>query len=209
MPDTAWARHNLQALFYSHDPVGVEGNSCVGGTHIHFSGRGAGLPFFVNRLSFRRQLLCGCLLTISTCLVILLLDDAGPVHCFSVSLEVIEGDCPELLGFPFFQVFLGELVPYVEPQGGVCSHIVPPKLCAVGHPHINVPDEGVGQIARLLKVAPIQMASIVILPKLQEHGHPGPHRWAAHTNIFIVGAQRNQWQFPSHGHRCLDVFQCA
>ena len=79
----------------------------------------------------------------------------GPVHCFSVSLEVIEGNCPELLGFPFFQVFLSKLVPYVEPQGGVCSHIVPPKSRAVGHPHVNVPDEGVGQLAHLTEVAPI------------------------------------------------------
>ena len=159
--------------------------------------------------SFRRQLLCGCLLTIGACLVILLLDDAGPVHCLSVSLEVIEGNYPEFLGFPFFQVFLGELVPYVEPQGGVCSHIVPPKSRAVGHPHVNVPDEGVGQLARLMEAAPIQMASHVILPKLQEHGHPGPHRWAAYANIFVMGARRNQWQFPSHGRRCLDVFQRA
>ena len=117
--------------------------------------------------------------------------------------------CPELLGFPFFQVFLGELVPYVEPQGGMCSHIVPPKSRAVGHPQVNVPDEGVGQLTRLMEVAPIQMASHMILPKLQEHGHPGPHRWAAHANIFVVGARRNQWQFPSRGHRRLDVFQRA
>ena len=156
---------------------------------------------------FRWQLLCGCLLTIGTRLVILLLDDVGPVHCFSVSLEVIEGDCLELLGFPFFQVFFGELVLYVKPQGGMCSHIVPPKSCAVGHPHINVPDEGVGQLARLTEAALIQMVSHVILPKLQEHGHPGPHHWAAHANIFLVGARRDQWQFPLHGHHCLDVFQ--
>ena len=159
--------------------------------------------------SFRQQLLCGYLLTIGMCLVILLLDDTGPVHFFSVPLEVIEGSCPELLGFPFFQVFIGKLVPYVEPQGGVCSHIVPPKSHAVGHPHVNVPDEGVGQLARLTEAALIQMASHVILPKLQEHGHPGPHHWAAHANIFVVGAQRNQWQFSSHGHHRLDVFQRA
>ena len=163
----------------------------------------------MSRLSFRQQLLCSCLLTISACLVVLLLDDMGPVHCFSVSLEVIEGGCPELLGFPFFQVFLGELVPYVKPQGGVCSHKVPPKSRALGHPHINVLDEGVGQLTRLTEAAPIQIVSHVILPKLQEHGHPGPNHWAAHENIFIVGTQRNQWQFPSHGHRHLDVFQHA
>ena len=178
--------------FIPQDPVGVDGDSCISGTHVHFSGRGTGLPFRASRSSFRWQLLFGCLLTIGMCLVVLLLDDAGPEHCFSVPLEVIEGSCLELLGFPFFQVFLGELVPYVEPQGGVCSHIVPPKLRTVGHPHINVPDEGVGQLAHLTKVAPIQMASHVILPKLQEHGHPGPHRWAAHANIFVVGARRNQ-----------------
>ena len=144
-----------------------------------------------------------------TSLFVLLFDDTGPVHCFSVSLKVIEGDCPGLLGFPFFQVFLSEPVPYVEPQGGMCSHIVPPKSHAVGHPHVNVPDEGIGQITHLMEAAPIQMVSHAILPKLQEHGHPGPHRWAAHTNIFVVGAQRNQYQFPSHGHRHLDIFQCA
>ena len=152
--------------FIPQDPVGVEGDSCIGGTHVHFSGCGTGLPFRTSRSSFRWQLLCGCLLTISACLVVLLLDDAGHVNCFSVSLQVIEGDCLEILGFPFFQVFLGELVPYVEPQGGVCSHIVPPKSCAVGHPHVNVSDEGVGQIAHLMEAAPIQMASHVILPKL-------------------------------------------
>ena len=106
-------------------------------------------------------------------------------------------------------MFFGKLVPYVELQGGVCSYIVPPKSHAVGHPHINVPDEGVGQLACLMEAAPIQMASHVILPKLQEHGHPGPDRWAAHMNIFVVGTQRNQWQFPSHGHHHLDVFQRA
>ena len=163
----------------------------------------------MSRSLFSWQLLCGCLLTIGACLVVLLLDDVGPVHCFSVSLEVIEGGCPELLGFPFFQMFLGELVLYVKPQGGVCSHIVPPKLHAVGHPHVNVLDEGVGQFTQLTEVAPIQMASHVILPKLQEHGHPGPHHWEAHVNIFVVGTRRNQWQFPSHGHRCLDIFQCV
>ena len=68
----------------------------------------------------------------------------------------------------------------------MCSNIVPPKLGAVGHPHVNVPDEGVGQIARLMEAAPIQMASHVILSKLQEHGHPGAHHWAAHVNIFVV-----------------------
>ena len=159
--------------------------------------------------SFRWQLLCDCLLTIGACLVVLLLDNAGPVHCFSVSLEVIEGDCPALLGYPFFQVFLSELVPYVKPQGGMHSHIVPPKSRAVRQPHINVPDEGVGQITRLMEEAPIQMASHVILPKLQEHGHQGPYHWAGHANIFIVGARRNQWQFPLDGHHRLDVFQRA
>ena len=189
--------------FIPHDPVGVKGDSCIGGTHVHFSGHGAGLPFHASCSLFRRQLLCSCLLTIRACLVVLLLDDAG----LSVSLEVIEGNCPEFLGFPFFQVFLGELVPYVEPQGGVCSPTVLTKLHAVGHPHVDVPDEGVGQLARLMEAAPIQMASHVILPKLQEHGHPGPHRWAAHMNIFVVGTRRNQWQFPSHGRHHLDIFQ--
>ena len=80
-----------------------------------------------------------------------------------------------------------------------CVAIVPPKSRAVGHPHINVPDEGVGQLAHLMEAAPILMASHVILQKLQEHGHPGPHRWAAHENIFVVGARRKQCQFPSEG----------
>ena len=167
------------------------------------------MPFCTSHLSFGWQLLCGCLLTIGTCLVILSLDDVGPVHCFSVLFEVIEGSHLELLGFPFFQVFFGELVSYVEPQGGVHSHIVPPKSHAVGHPHVNVPYEYVGQLTHLTEAAPIQMASHVILPKLQEHGHPGPHHFAVHTNVFVMGAWRNQWQFPSHGHRHLDVFQSA
>ena len=47
------------------------------------------------------------------------------------------------------------LVPYVEPQGGMHRHIVLPKLRAVGHPHVNVLDEYVGQLARLTEAAPI------------------------------------------------------
>ena len=195
--------------FVSHDPVGVEGDSCIGRTHIHFSGRGAGLPFHMSHSSFRRQLLCSYLLTIGACLVILPLDDAGPVDYFSVSLEVIEGSGPALLGFPFLQVFLCELVSHVEPQGGVCSHIAPTESRTVGHPYVNVPDQGVGQITHLMEAASIQMTGHVILPKLQEHGHPGQHHRAAHVNIFIVGARRDQWQLPPYRHHRLDEFECA
>ena len=193
--------------FVPHDPVGVEGDSCVGRTHVHFCGHGTGLSFHASHSSFRQQLLCCCLLTVGACLVILPLDDAGPVDYFSVSLEVAEGGRPALLDLPFLQVFLCELVPHVEPQGGMRSHIAPSKLHTVGHPHVNVPNQGGCQTTSLAKAASIQMVSHVVLPKLEEHSHPGPHRWAVHSNILVVGTRRNQWQFPPYGHRRLDEFK--
>ena len=46
----------------------------------------------------------------------------------------------------------------------------------------------------------------MVLPILEEHGHPGPHCWATHTNVLKVGAHGNQWQFLSYRHHCLHEF---
>ena len=46
----------------------------------------------------------------------------------------------------------------------------------------------------------------MVLPILEEHGHPSPHCWAMHTDVLEVGACGNQWQFSSYRHRCLHEF---
>ena len=46
----------------------------------------------------------------------------------------------------------------------------------------------------------------MVLPKLEEHGHPGPHYWATHMDVLEMGAHGNQWQFPSLRRHCLHEF---
>ena len=62
------------------------------------------------------------------------------------------------------------------------------------------------QIIGLMEMTSVQVVSRMVLPILEEHGHPGPHCWAMHTNVLEVGACGNQWQFPSYRHHCLHEF---
>ena len=60
-----------------------------------------------------------------------------------------------------------------------------------------------------MEMTSIQVVSCMVLPILEEHGHPGSHHWATHTNVLKVGARGNQWQFPSYRHHCLREFGCV
>ena len=55
-------------------------------------------------------------------------------------------------------------------------------------PRVNIWDQGGSQITGLTETTSVQVASHMVLPKLEEHGHPGPHCWAMHMNVLKVGA---------------------
>ena len=43
----------------------------------------------------------------------------------------------------------------------------------------------------------------MILPILEEDGHPGPHRWTTHADVLDVATRGHERQLPSEGGRSL------
>ena len=44
--------------------------------------------------------------------------------------------------------------------------VAPAESCTVGHPHVDILDEGVGQVAHLAKASAKEVSSHVVLPEL-------------------------------------------
>ena len=98
----------------------------------------------MGRLSFRRQLFCGCFPAVSNCFVILSLNKVCSVDDFSVILKVIERAHQGLLTFPLHEVLFTELVSHVEPQHGMGGHVTPPEMSPVGQPRVDFANESAG-----------------------------------------------------------------
>ena len=46
----------------------------------------------------------------------------------------------------------------------------------------------------------------MILPILEEDGHPGPHRWTTHADILKMAAHGHEWQLSSEqGHSLREL----
>ena len=43
----------------------------------------------------------------------------------------------------------------------------------------------------------------MILPILEEDGHPGPHRWTTHADVLEVATRGHEWQLSSERGRSL------
>ena len=43
----------------------------------------------------------------------------------------------------------------------------------------------------------------MVLPILEEDGHPGPHRWTMHADVLEVAAHGHEWQLSSEWGRSL------
>ena len=140
-----------------YHPVGIEGDPGVGGTHvyIHFGGCGASLSFRLGCASVKWQFLCGGLLAVSAFLGVLLTDDTVPVDDLRLALEVIQAS---LL---YFWVSHSS-----RSQNNMPRNIGPAKSCTVGHPHVDIPDEGAGQVAHLAKASAKEVSGHMVLPEL-------------------------------------------
>ena len=49
----------------------------------------------------------------------------------------------------------------------------------------------------------------MILPILEEDGHPGPHRQTMHTDVLEVAAHGHEWQLSSERGRSLCELRCS
>ena len=194
----------------TQDPVRVEGGAHTCGTHIVFSGHGAGLPFCVSRPLFRRQVFCGCFLAIGDELILLSPYNAGPVHHFRIPLQVIESALLFLLLGPLFLVFHGKVIPQVNPQRGVHGHVTPTKMCLVRKPLVDVPDDGGHQVTDAAGRIGSHIDKESCGPANIGGGRPsGPHCWTTRSDVLDVAARRHEQQLSSERGHSLCELGCS
>ena len=97
----------------------------------------------------------GCFLAIGDEFILLSPYNAGPVHHFRISLQIIESALLFLLLSPLLVVFHGKVIPQVNPQRGVHGHVTPAETCLVRKPRVDVPDNGGRQVADAVELAPV------------------------------------------------------
>ena len=49
----------------------------------------------------------------------------------------------------------------------------------------------------------------MVLPILEEDGHPGPHRWTTHTSVLEMAARGHEWQLSSEQDCSLCELRCS
>ena len=100
-------------------------------------------------------------------------------------------------------MFQREVIPLVDPQRGVRGHIPPAEAHFVWEPRVDVSDEGGRQVTDVAETTPIQMGSHVVLPILEQDGHPGPYRQAAYPDVLEMTGCRHKRQLPPQRSRGL------
>ena len=100
-------------------------------------------------------------------------------------LEGAEWSRQGLLHLPFGVVLFRKLVLSVEPQHGLGSHVISPKMSFVRQPRVDVMDQGTG----MAEAPSVQMSHHVILPILQKYSHPCPQQRTTNTDVFKEDAR--------------------
>ena len=103
------------------------------------------------------------------------------------------------LHLPLLEVLLNELFTDIKPQHGMVCNVVPAKPGLVWQPGIDIPHQDIGELTGLLDSPTIEGFRDMVLPILEQYGHPCPKGGAPDTNVPKVDHRGREWQLPLSG----------